>query len=139
MKILVDTNVFLEYLFKREDYQTARNFFVQAVVNRHQVLVTSMSIRDIGYVAQKELHDWRKARDIQNKVYQVCSKVIGVSADAAIESLFTDWKDYEDSLQNECATENGCLAIVTYNKKDYENSALLICTPGEMIELYSKT
>ncbi len=139
MKVLVDTNVFLEYLLKRDDYQTARDFFIQSVMHRHQMLVTSMAIRDIGYVAQRELHDWKKARDIQNKVYQVCSKVISVTTDAAIESLFTDWKDYEDSLQNECAKENGCLAIVTYNKKDYCNSPLLICTPKEILDMYSKT
>ena len=119
MKVLVDTNVFLEQLLHREKYDEVDKFFFLASKQYNQMYITSMSLRDIGYALHRQRHSEKKEKKAQFQVYSMVSKVIGVSADAAINSLFSDAKDFEDALQVNAAEEAMCMAIVTFNKKDY--------------------
>ena len=138
MKVLVDTNVFLEYFLRRENYRDVDKFFLLAAKQYNQTFVTSMSLRDIGYTLHRYLHDERKIREAQLQVYSMVSKVVGVSADAAIDSLYSDAKDFEDALQVRAAEEAMCMAIVTFNKKDYQKANIPVFTPMEICELWSK-
>ena len=138
MRLLVDTDVLLELLLKREHFENVFNFFYQANIHKEQTCATAMSFRDIGYVLNKQLHDPKKTRLIQLQAYEMISKVINTSADAAIESIYSDVNDYEDSLQMIAAEEAMCTAIITYNKKDFEKSKLPVYTPEEMCEIWSK-
>ena len=138
MRVLVDTNVFLEYFLHRENYHAVDKFFFLAALKYNQTVVTSMSLRDIGYTVHRCLHDNNKTRTIQLEVYNMVSKVVGVSADAAIDSLYSDAKDFEDALQLRAAEEAMCMAIVTFNKKDYLKANLPVFTPKEICEIWTK-
>ena len=138
MKVLVDTNVFLEQLLHRERCGDVDRFFYLAAKKYNQTFVTSMSIRDIGYVIHRLVHDETKARRAQLEVYCMVSKVVGVSADAAIDSIYSDAKDFEDALQVRAAEEAMCIAIVSFNKKDYQKANIPVFTPAEICELWAK-
>lgn len=138
MRVLVDTNVFLEYFLRRENYHDVDRFFLLAAKQYNQTFVTFMSLRDIGYTLHRYLHDEQKTREAQIQVYSMVSKVIGVSADAAIDSLYSDSKDFEDALQVRAAEEAMCMAIVTFNKKDYIKANIPVFTPMEICKLWSK-
>lgn len=138
MKVLVDTNVFLEYFLRRENYRDVDKFFLLAAKQYNQTFVTSMSLRDIGYTLHRYLHDERKTREAQLQVYSMVSKIVGVSADAAIDSLYSDAKDFEDALQIRAAEEAMCMAIVTFNKRDYQKANIPVFTPMEICDLWSK-
>ena len=138
MRVLVDTNVFLEYFLRRENYRAVDKFFLLAALKYNQTFVTSMSLRDIGYTLHRYTHDEQKTRETQLQVYNMVSKVVGISADAAIDSLYSDAKDFEDALQVKAAEEAMCMAIVTFNKKDYQKANIPVFTPMEICELWSK-
>ena len=138
MKVLVDTNVFLEYFLRRENYRDVDKFFLLAAKQYNQTFVTSMSLRDIGYTLHRYLHDEKKTREAQLQVYSMVSKIVGVSADAAIDSLYSDAKDFEDALQARAAEEAMCMAIVTFNKRDYQKANIPVFTPMEICDLWSK-
>ena len=133
MRILVDTNVFLDYLLNRNT--DAGLFFHWCAENKNQIFVTSMSLRDIEYTTHRLVHNKKASKFIQMQAYQICSKVIGISADAAIESLYSDVDDYEDSLIIEAAKEEMLDVIVSNNKKDFTKSGFPIFTPTEMLSL----
>lgn len=138
MRVLVDTNVFLEYFLRRDNYRAVDRFFLLAALRHNQTYVTSMSLRDIGYIIHRYLHDKEKTKEAQLQVYSMVSKIVGVSADAAIDSLYSDAKDFEDALQIRAAEEAMCMAIVTFNKKDYLKANIPVFTPMEICELWSK-
>ena len=138
MKVLVDTNVFLEYFLRRENYRDVDKFFLLAAKQYNQTFVTSMSLRDIGYTLHRYLHDEQKTKEAQLQVYSMVSKVVGISADAAIDSLYSDAKDFEDALQVRAAEEAMCMAIVTFNKRDYQKANIPVFTPMEICDLWSK-
>ena len=133
MRFLVDTNVFLDFYLQRgEQGEEARNFFYNCYKNRNQTYVTSMSLRDIEYVAHRLFHNKEKSKMIQMEIYELVNKVIGISSDSAIESLYSDVSDYEDSLLIEAAKEEMLDAIITNNKKDFINSDVPVFTPKEI-------
>ena len=134
MRILVDTNVFLDLFLRREPFiYDVREFFKWCNSKKNQIYITSISLRDIGYVAHKHFHDKNIARATQIAAYEACAKIIGVSADSAIESLYSNVDDYEDSLIVEIAKEELLDAIVTNNKKDFEKSDIPVFTPKEIV------
>lgn len=138
MRLLIDTNVYLEFFLKRENCDSVFAFFQYAARRNNQTFVSAMSLRDFGYIMHKYLHDNNLTKKLQLKVYEMTSKVINTSADAAIESLYSEATDYEDSLQTVAAEESMCDAIVTFNKKDFENSKLPVFTPNELIQIWNK-
>ena len=135
MRLLVDTNVYLEHILEREKCEVARTFFKTALFRKNQLVITSMSFRDIEYLYQKKSHNRELTRRMLSNIYSTVYKVVSTTADAAIESLYNDVKDYEDSLQMVAAEEAMCDAIVTFNKKDFELTKVPVFTPEEMINL----
>lgn len=135
MRFLVDTNIFLDYLLRREEkWKDSLNFFIWCRENKNQTFITSMSLRDIEYVVHKLCHDKAKTNKILNGVYSLCSKVIGVSANSAINAIFKDYKDYEDELQIQAAKEAMADAIITNNIKDFENRGIVILSPKQVMQ-----
>lgn len=137
MRILVDTNVFLDLFLDREVFaDEADAFFSWCAKNKNEIYITSISLRDIGYITHRFFHDKKAARATQFAAYEACKKVIGISSDSAIESLYSDADDYEDSLIIEAAKEELVDAIVTNNKKDFEKSDFPVFTPKEIVKCY---
>ena len=139
MRLLIDTNVYLEFFLKREKHDVVFSFFRYASRFKNQTCVSAMSLRDFGYVIHKYLHDSELTKKLQLQVYEMTSKIVNTSADAAIESIYNDVKDYEDSLQMITAEEAMCDAIITFNKKDYEKSRVPAFTPDKMIDIWNKS
>ena len=137
MRLLVDTNVFLDFLLERDKDTTnaSESFFRWAKEKNNEIYVTSMSLRDIEYVAHRKFHDKKASKMIQIAVYRMCYKVLGISPDAAINSLYSDIDDYEDSLIIEAAKELLLDGVVTNNKKDFLHAGIPIFTPSEIVNL----
>ena len=88
-----------------------------------------MSLRDIEYAAHRITHDKALSKRILLAAYEMCTKVIGISADDAITSIYSDVDDYEDSLAIEAAKREMINIIVTNNIKDFSKSNFPCCTP----------
>ena len=136
MRLLVDTNVFLDLILKREDKcKDALKFFIWCQKNKNQTYITSMSLRDIEYIAMRCLHDKKKAKVVLMDVYSLCTKVIGISGDSAINSIYEDYKDYEDELIVQAAKEEMLDAIITNNIKDFDNRGVPVFTPKGIVNI----
>lgn len=138
MKVLIDTNIYLELFLGREKKELVKKLFYLAYINNNQTFVTTQTLRDIEYILRHYVHDSKTSKMLQHKAYEITSKVISVSNDAAIEALFSDIKDYEDALQSLASEEYLLDAIVTLNKKDYINSKIPAFTPTEICNLWEK-
>ena len=124
MRLLIDTNVFIDYFVQNNNYSLIRNLFLLCDEQNHEIYVSTMTIRDTGYILQKYLHDKDKCRLVQNKIYQMANKIVPVSADAMIETLYSDYSDFEDGLIIEAAAESMCDAIVTSDTSGFKKSSI---------------
>ena len=134
MQVVIDTNVFLDLFLNRENADDAEQFFLWCRKYKVKTFITSVTLRDIGYIAHRKLHDKEMSKTIQMKAYQISNKVLGISADSAIESLYNDG-DYEDRLIINAAKENMMDAIITNNIKDFFDKSMPCFTPKEIIQI----
>ena len=120
MRILVDTNVFIDLLLKREPfYNDGVEFIKKCRRERHEIYVNSMQFRDIEYIIRKSVDDKKTYDMLINGVYGIVNKVIPLTADDAINAIYEPGKDFEDTLLANSAESAGLQVIVSSNAKDF--------------------
>ena len=135
MRILVDTNVYLDLLLKRDEKGiVAKDFFANCLRTKSQTFLTTISLRDIEYVVHKFTHDSLSARQAALDAYRLSSEIIGITASDAINTLNSNMKDFEDSLLLEAAKRENLDLIVTNNIKDFEGNGFPVITPQKYNE-----
>ena len=116
MKIFVDTNVFLDVLFKRGDYDASLAIF-KAVKNRvFEGFVADISIINIAYISRKVEVDIRTYLSAIEKSFFVKGADNGIIKDA----LHLDNDDIEDNIQYYLALYDECDCILTNDKGFYK-------------------
>ena len=135
MRVLVDTNVFLDAILKREPFfEDCKEFFTYFKNNRHFLYISSMSFRDIEYVLRKVEKDPFERKRGLSSIYSFVHKIVNLGADDVINNLFNDYKDFEDGLLVESAKNNMLDAIVTNHIKDFADVDFPVFTPKEIVD-----
>ncbi len=127
--VLLDTDVILDFFFNREpfaEYSTETLTLCQ----EHKIngFTTPVIISNVYYLLKKTA----KHEIIIEKLKQLLNiiDVILMDKNAVLNALNSDFKDFEDALQNFSAVENGKINIIlTRNIKDFKKSELAILTP----------
>ena len=132
-KLLVDTNIVIDLLSKREEFfQEAQELFTLADNNKVELYVSALTFANTHYLLSKyqKLDDARKTLikfKVLVKVSPLDDKIIELA-------LVSDFKDFEDAIQYHTALENEIDIIITRNKKDFKNSKLPIMTAKEYLK-----
>src|SRR3990172_6690786 len=137
MRVLVDTNVVLDALLKREPWaETAKSLWEANDEGRVAGYLTASTLTDIFYIARK-LSGADTARDAVKlclEAFEICV----VDRSALEEALTLAGNDFEDNLQIACATLSNIEAIVTRNKDDFGASTIQVLTPDELLTSLSE-
>lgn len=137
MIILIDTNVILDYLIEREGFfNDARKIMKVCADGEVQGYVAFHSLPNLWFILRKKPNDIRR-----EMLKQICTLLSVVSAGHnevvhAIET--TEFKDFEDCLQDKCAVTVKADYIVTRNVTDYKFADTKVITPSEFCKLIEK-
>ncbi|MBP5216784.1 MAG: PIN domain-containing protein [Bacilli bacterium] len=139
MRVLVDSNVFLDFFLTREPfYGDAVAFFHNCWGRKNQIYVTSMTLRDIEYIAHHFTHSKKVAKEMALRTYQIASKVIGIEADDAICAMLDHEGDLEDAMQMEAAERSFADAIITNDKKGFSDSKVPVFSPKQINQIWAR-
>jgi predicted nucleic acid-binding protein len=134
-KILLDTNIIIDLLAKREPFhQDAKILFYLADKKKVSLFTSALSIANINYVLQKG----RPPKEVKEILRKLNLLVAIVNLDAKVIALALNdnsFKDFEDGLQYYSALENDLDIIVTRNLKDYTNAKLPVMTAQQVNEI----
>ncbi len=113
MKILVDTNVIINYISGREDKYSEASDTIMTMCAQEQIegYVAFHSLSTIWYWSRKYSDFSRR-----NWIRRICTilKIVSATNKAVLEAINnTDFKDFEDNLQDCCAVTAGADYIVT--------------------------
>lgn len=130
MQIMLDTNVVLDVLLNRPAFVQNSAEILRVASEEIQEFITASAITDIYYIARKELRGSLQAKALIRNLLQIVhvAAVSEVDIWAALES---DWKDFEDSVQNTVAEHQRFDYIITRNPSDFMDSNLPVLTPQE--------
>ena len=135
-RILVDSDVILDLFMAREPHHSvALRFFSYLDLNSSTVVghVSPLAIANVAYIltkAQALSYAIKKIR-----VLRQILKVVSLGSPAVDAAIATPGKDFEDTLQYQCAVANKLSTIVTRNAKDYPRDAVTIVTPQEFLAM----
>lgn len=133
MKVMCDTNIFLDVLLDREPFfdYSAR---VLRLCESGQIdgFVTAACVTDIFYIVHSNLHSNEAAYHALGKVLEIVN-VCDVTALNVLEAFHQKKSDFEDCLVAICAKSIGCDYLITRNLKDFAGLPMDAITPKEFI------
>jgi len=131
-KLLVDTNIIIDLLSKREEFfHEAQELFTIADNNKVELFVSALTFANTHYLLSK-YQKLDQARKTLIK-FKVLVKVSPLDDKIVELALVSDFKDFEDAIQYHTALENEVDIIITRNKKDFKNSKLPVMTAKEYL------
>lgn len=133
MKILIDTNVILDIIQKREpffsnSYQALRN----AIETDTECMISASAVTDIFYILRKSLQSSQKAKARIEQLSQIVTFADVQGADIHT-ALMRSIPDFEDAVVDAVAERNRASYILTRNVKDFAGSSVPAITPTEFL------
>ena len=133
MKVLIDTNVILDVILKRQPFYDFSAKVLELADKGVEEYISASAVTDIFYLAYRDLKDRDKVIGLMKDVLEI-SKIISVSEKEIFNAFDLNWKDFEDAVQYSAALSNGIDIIVTRNMKGFSQAEVKICTPEEVIQ-----
>ena len=136
MKPLIDTNIVLDVLLKREPfYQDAVKVMNLAQYRDIHEYISASAVTDIYYIAYKQIRDRKLVLDLIKRLLMVVS-IAAVTEQEIRNALETGWRDFEDAVQYSVALLNEMEGLVTRNPRDYEGADIEIWSPEQVLSVY---
>ena len=140
-KIFIDANVILDLFesgrtFHKESIEVMKRLSSDGEI---ELFISSDMISNIFYILQNHYkYGFEKTLDAIEKIMTMMS-ICGVSQEDIQVSIEIckngEFKDFEDALQYVCALKEGCILIITNNKKDFQNASIEVLSTPEFLRL----
>ncbi|HEY9644637.1 MAG TPA: PIN domain-containing protein [Coleofasciculaceae cyanobacterium] len=135
MRVLIDTNIILDFLLERDPFFQDAEILFQAIASeRLEGYVSATTVTDIFYVARRQTQSIDRARQAISStlaVLNVCP-IDGSTLQAAFAS---ELRDFEDAVQLYCAIAQNLNAIVTRDAQGFSGTTLAVLSVSQLIEL----
>lgn len=135
MRVFIDTNVFLDLLWKREGFlEDSLRVFDLAVDGVFELLISDLSIANIKYITRKD-YPVEKFYDVMS-VFRPVFTIVPVGENAVDKALALKANDFEDALQYFSAVQSQADFLLTRNIKDYAFATIQVLTPSNFLKRY---
>ncbi len=112
MKLFLDTNIFLDLILKRENYEESMLILNAIEKNIFDGVVLDITILNIDYIAKKQVKDIKDFLVLINSLFEV----VGASNKMMKEALDMPNNDLEDNMQYICAKYSKSDIIISNDK-----------------------
>lgn len=133
MKIVVDTNVIIDILCKREPFFEDSYNALNKCIDNHTLIVSASAITDIFSIVRKYIGSEKAKECIRNLLDLIkISDTRGADIEKALSS---DVSGFEDAVVSAIAERQKAKYILTRNTKDFEKSKILSITPHDYLNI----
>ena len=133
MKVLIDANVILDFILRREPYyESAAKINILSEKGYICGYISSSAVTDIYYIAKKELKDKGTVIALLKNILKTI-RIAAVTEGGIHEALDLEWDDFEDSVQYVAGQSISADYIITRNPKDFADSQIKIMLPSEFL------
>jgi len=136
MKVLLDTNVLIDWLTRRSPfYHDSRAAMRLAVSGRVDAIASASVIKDVHYVISRHYRDAGDALVLIAELLKIV-RLADTTAQDVFNALQSRNADFEDAVVSETAARESADFIVTRNKPDFSDSPVPALLPSELIEKF---
>jgi predicted nucleic acid-binding protein len=132
VNVLIDTNVLLDVLARREPYYAdSAEVWTLAETGQVSGYVSALSLPNLFYLMRrtKGQKAARKAISILRDIFSL----VPLDVQIANQAVDAEMKDFEDAIQFFSALRAGASVLITRNPKDFPGGDVAIQTPGEFL------
>lgn len=134
-KVLIDTDVILDFFFDREPFSESAAKILSLCESKEITgFITPVIVSNVYYLLRQNA----KHEKVIEKLKMLISitEIVVINRDSILQALNSKFKDFEDALQNYSAELNKDIdVIITRNIKDYKNSSLAVMTPDNYLKI----
>lgn len=131
MRVLIDTNVVLDFLQEREPFvENAARLFERIDAGEIEEFIAATTITNIYYIVRRAA-----GRAVaQDAITQVLSDLNVCTIDLGVleQALASNFEDFEDAVQYACAVVYTVDAIVTRDAAGFVNAEIPLVLPEEI-------
>ena len=132
MRLLIDANIVLDVLQKREPYwKDSSVIWKLCETEQAEGYISTLTFANLMYVMRREL-DPAQIRDVLDKLRLIFRFADFTAADLE-KAADMGWDDFEDAIQAATAERIMADRIITRNIRDFRNSMVIAFTPSEYI------
>jgi predicted nucleic acid-binding protein len=136
VKLLLDANVLLDVLAKREPwYDHSATVLSLAESDEIEGFLSAHSVSTLFYLLARHLGS-QEATSALVELLRLLS-VAPLDHDTVLRGLALGWSDFEDALQMLCGIGVDADYLVTRNPGDFKGASLPVVTPSELLALMS--
>lgn len=131
MRVLIDTNVVLDFLQEREPFvENAARLFKHIDAGEVEGFIAATTITNIYYIVRRAA-----GRAVaQDAITQVLSdlNICAVDLEVLEQALELNFEDFEDAVQYACAVVYRVDAIVTRDASGFTNAEIPVVLPEDI-------
>ena len=134
MKILVDTNIFLDViLLRKPHYESSAEVWSLVSEKKIAGYISAVSINNLHYILLKQ----KERSAVGELIDQLLDEfeVVPLAKDLLVEAKEIDKNDFEDMIQFVSARRSGCDYIVTRNIKDFPKNDIISVEPADFLKI----
>ncbi len=135
-KILIDLNVLLDFLNKRNDHFEAAKIVDLCIKKKIKGYICAHEVTTLAYFLTKEEKYNNQLKSIINRILDIFL-TISITETILREALDSRIKDYEDAVIESSCLRNEIEYIVSRNLKDFKKSRIKAISPKEYITEYN--
>lgn len=131
MRVLIDTNVVLDFLLEREPFvESAAKLFQQIDNGQIEGFITATTITNIYYILRKAAGSTIAI----DAVSQILTDLNICMVDRQIlkQAVDMNFQDFEDAVQYSCAVASQVDAIVTRDSSGFVTAEIPVISPDEL-------
>ena len=133
MKVIIDTNIVIDILKRREPfYESSNKIFLLAVDERIDSIISTSAVTDIYYLTRKQYADTKTAINFIFDVLEIIKPVDTLVNDIFIAAEL-GFQDFEDAVVAAIAMREKVKYIITRNTRDFSHSVIPAITPDDFL------
>jgi predicted nucleic acid-binding protein len=134
-KVLLDSDVILDFFFDREPFSdNAAQILSLCESKKITGYITPVILSNVYYLLRQSATHEKVIEKL--KILVSFTEILVINKESILQALHSEFKDFEDALQNYAAEINDTIdCIVTRNTKDYKKSTLGVLTPENYLKM----
>ncbi|MBD2040205.1 type II toxin-antitoxin system VapC family toxin [Microcoleus sp. FACHB-672] len=133
MRVLVDTNIVLDYILDREPFAAEASTLLEYIASGEiEGYVAATTLTNIFYIVRRATRSLERAKHAVSDtltLMEICS----VDQSILERAFAFNLNDFEDAVQIACALANNIDAIITRDAQDFVDAPLLVLSAGELL------
>lgn len=135
IKFFLDTNVVIDFLADRKPFAAdATKLFDYSFKKKIELQISALSYNNIYFILRQS----KKHTEVIKLLDEISefTEIVDVTNAMIRKSIKSDFKDFEDAIQYQCALSSDKLsALVTRDSKDFRKSSIAVLSPKEAVSM----